>query len=83
MRPLARNLSVLKIEKDSGSSSDTNVTLRTSATMATELAFAVENGKVWIVLRPAAGAKDVEPRVVTADSLLFGVKPLQSGGVDK
>src|SRR5690349_21507297 len=84
MRTLASNLSVLKVEKDgSGSSSDTNVTLRASSTMATEIAFAVENGKVWIVLRPAAGAKDVTPRVVTADSLLFGVKPVQAGGVDK
>ena len=78
MRTLARNLSVLKVENaGAGSSQDTNVTLRASATMATELAFAAENGKVWLVLRPAAGAKDVEPRIVTADSLLFGVKPLQ------
>jgi Flp pilus assembly protein CpaB len=78
MRTLARNLSVLKVDKaGTGSSDDTNVTLRASATMATEIAFAVENGKVWIVLRPAAGAKEVEPRVVTADALLFGVKPLQ------
>jgi Flp pilus assembly protein CpaB len=85
MRTLATNLSVLKVEKEGGGSSngDTNVTLRSSATMAAELAFAVENGKVWIVLRPAAGAKDVDPRVVTADTLLFGVKPLQAGGVDK
>lgn len=78
MRTLARNLSVLKVENaGAGNSQDTNVTLRASATMATELAFAAENGKVWLVLRPAAGAKDVEPRVVSADALLFGVKPLQ------
>jgi pilus assembly protein CpaB len=84
MRTLATNLSVLKVEKDGGgSNANTNVTLRSSATMAAELAFAVENGKVWIILRPAAGAKDVDPRVVTADTLLFGVKPLQAGGVNK
>jgi len=78
MRTLARDLSVLKVEKEgSGNSRDTNVTLRASATMATEIAFAAENGKVWLVLRPAAGAKDVEPRIVTAEALLFGVKPLQ------
>jgi Flp pilus assembly protein CpaB len=78
MRTLARNLSVLKVDKQgSGNSNDTNVTLRASATMATELAFAAENGKLWLVLRPAAGARDVAPRVVSADSLLFGVKPLQ------
>ena len=78
MRTLARNLSVLKVEKQgSGSNGDTNVTLRAPGTMAAELAFASENGKVWLVLRPAAGAKDVDPRIVSADSLLFGVKPLQ------
>ena len=84
VRTLSSNLSVLKVDKDgAGASSDTNVTLRASSTMAEEIAFAVENGKVWIVLRPAAGAKDVDPRVVTADSLLVGVKPLQAGGVNK
>jgi Flp pilus assembly protein CpaB len=78
MRTLASNLSVLKVDKDGGGGSkDTNVTLRASSTMAAELAFAAENGKLWLVLRPAAGAKDVEPRIVTADALLFGVKPLQ------
>ena len=76
MRTLARDISVLKVEKQGGGK-DTNVTLRASATMATEIAFAVENGKVWLTLRPAAGAKEVEPRIVTADALLFGVKPLQ------
>jgi pilus assembly protein CpaB len=79
MRSLAKNVSVLKIDKgtSTASSGNANVTLRVNATMATEIAFAAENGKVWIVLRPAAGAKDVEPRIVTAESLLFGVKPLQ------
>jgi Flp pilus assembly protein CpaB len=76
MRTLARDISVLKVEKQGGGK-DANVTLRASATMATEIAFAVENGKVWLTLRPAAGAKEVEPRIVTADALLFGVKPLQ------
>jgi Flp pilus assembly protein CpaB len=84
VRTLASNLSVLKVEKQgAGSNGDSNVTLRASSTMASELAFAVENGKVWIVLRPAAGAKDVDPRIISADQLLVGVKPLQSGGVDK
>jgi Flp pilus assembly protein CpaB len=76
MRTLASNLSVLKVDKQNGNS-DTIVTLRASATMATEIAFTAENGKVWLVLRPAAGAKDVAPQIVSAESLLFGAKPLQ------
>src|SRR3954452_18240399 len=76
MRTLARNLSVLKVEKaggGGGGGGDTNGTLCAPPTMAAELAFTAENGKLWLVLRPAAGAKDVDPRVVTADALLFGV----------
>jgi Flp pilus assembly protein CpaB len=82
MRALATNVSVLKVEKTggSGSSNNANVTLRVSAPMATKLAFASDNGKLWIVLRPAAGAKETTPSIVSVNSLLFGVKPLQVNG---
>jgi Flp pilus assembly protein CpaB len=81
MRALATNVSVLKVDKNSGgSSNNANVTLRVSAPMATKLAFASDNGKLWIVLRPAAGAKEVTPSIVSVNSLLFGVKPLQVNG---
>jgi hypothetical protein len=56
------------------------VTLRASAQEATELAFAADNGKLWIVLRPAAGAREVKPSLVSANSVLFGVKPLHVEG---
>jgi Flp pilus assembly protein CpaB len=81
MRALATNISVLKVEKSSGgSSANANVTLRVSAAMATKLAFASDNGKVWIVLRPAAGAKEIRPSIVSVNSLLFGVRALQADG---
>lgn len=82
---LASNVLVLKTAKPSGGgagggSSTSNVTLRVSAQMATKLAFAADNGKVWIVLRPAAGAKESSPSVASVNSLLFGVKPLSARG---
>jgi pilus assembly protein CpaB len=79
MKPLASNVLVLKTDKTgAGSSSNSNVTLRVSASMATKLAFASENGKVWLVLRPA-GAKEAPSTPVSANSILFGVKPIQGG----
>jgi Flp pilus assembly protein CpaB len=82
MRVLATNVSVLKIDKSSGggTSGTANVTMRVKADMATKLAFAADNGKVWVVLRPAAGAKEPSPSLVSVNSLLFGVKPLQVNG---
>jgi pilus assembly protein CpaB len=79
MKPVATNILVLKTEKQgAGSSSTSNVALRVSAAMATKLAFASENGKVWLVLRPA-GAKEAPSVPVSVNSLLFGVKPVQAG----
>jgi Flp pilus assembly protein CpaB len=79
MKPLATNILVLKTEKaGAGSSSNSNVTLRVNAGMATKLTFASENGKVWLVLRPA-GAKEGPSTPVSVNSLLFGVKPIQGG----
>jgi Flp pilus assembly protein CpaB len=42
---------------------------------ATKLAFASDNGKLWLALRPAAGAKTAAPSVVTAETLMLGVSP--------
>jgi pilus assembly protein CpaB len=79
MKPLATNVLVLKTDKQgAGSSSNSNVTLRVGAGMATKLAFASENGKIWLVLRPA-GAKEGPSTPVSVNSLLFGVKPVQGG----
>lgn len=54
----------------------TNVSLETNDQQAAELAFASENGKVWLSLRPSAGAKSSKPRIVTAETLLLGVPPV-------
>ena len=44
---------------------------------AAELAFASDNGKLWLALRPSAGAKASRPRIVTVETLLLGVPPVQ------
>jgi len=42
---------------------------------ATKLAFAADNGKLWLALRPAAGAKTTPPSLVTVETLMLGVSP--------
>src|SRR4051794_21173304 len=52
-----------------------NVTLRLSEKAKPELAFASDNGKVWIVLRAQAGAKQSAMSLVTLDRLLLRTRP--------
>jgi pilus assembly protein CpaB len=46
------------------------LTLRAPLRQAAELAYAADNGKLWFVLRPASGAKTVNPGLINAQSLL-------------
>jgi Flp pilus assembly protein CpaB len=59
-----------------GSSQTKNIVLRVAAKEAAEVAFASDNGKLWIVLRPAAGATHAAPSLVTLDRLLLGQDPI-------
>jgi Flp pilus assembly protein CpaB len=54
-----------------------NVSLRVNDEDAAKLAFASDNGKLWLSLRPSAGAKSSPPRIVTAETLLLGARPIQ------
>lgn len=56
-----------------GASTTSDVTLRVDDKQAAQLAFASDNGKLWIVLRPRAGAAETRPDLVTVETLLFGV----------
>jgi len=57
----------------SGSSgSATSMTLRTSPSGAARLAFASENGEVWIVLRPATGGGTISPNPTSLQKVLSG-----------
>lgn len=51
------------------------VTLRAPMREAAQLAYAADNGHLWFVLRPASGAKTVNPGIVNAQTLL-NAKPV-------
>jgi hypothetical protein len=56
--------------------SDTSVVIRANSNQAAAIAWAADNGKVWLVLRPSVNATPARPTLVTAESLLIGVRPL-------
>ena len=82
-RPMLRlilpDVSVLEIgEKASGAgSATTNVSLRVDDLEAAQLAFASDNGKLWLALRPSAGAKASRRDIVTVETMLLGVPPVR------
>jgi Flp pilus assembly protein CpaB len=85
LRTLMANVLVLNApgsdtsgKTSSGNSS--NVTLRVSATDAAKLAFASDNGKIWIVLRPPTGGTNPGASPVTLESLLSGSPSISNGG---
>jgi Flp pilus assembly protein CpaB len=48
------------------------VVLRGTGRQTAELAWAADNGRLWLVLRPASGAKPQRPGLVTAQRLIAG-----------
>jgi Flp pilus assembly protein CpaB len=61
---------------------ESDVVLKVKADDAGALAFAADNGKIWLVLRGAnATGPDVQRQVTyTVNSLLLGSKSSQAGG---
>jgi Flp pilus assembly protein CpaB len=55
----------------------TNVSLGVDDVEAAKVAFASDNGKLWLALRPSAGAKSSTPGIVTIETMLLGVPPVQ------
>jgi Flp pilus assembly protein CpaB len=53
-----------------------SLVIRANYQRAIELAFAADNGVLWLMLRPAANVKATPPEAVTVESLLFGVQPI-------
>jgi Flp pilus assembly protein CpaB len=62
------------------SNATSNATLEVNSSQAAALAYAADNGKVWLVLRPAHANATPPPSAVTVQSLLFGSKPVSTGG---
>jgi Flp pilus assembly protein CpaB len=80
-RPMLRlilpNVSVLAVGDKAKGTGTTNVSLRVDDVDAAQLAFAADNGKLWLALRPSAGAKPSRSGLVTVETMLLGVPPVQ------
>jgi Flp pilus assembly protein CpaB len=85
LRLLMSNVQVLKAASESGGglggqSQKTSVTMNVTDVQAGPLAFAADNGKVWLVLRPANTNATAPSSVITIESLLLGSTAIPSGG---
>ena len=76
---IMQNILVVAIGGSSGFGNDTSpqVSLRTTPNQAAELAFASDNGRLWLILRPPTGGRLSSPAPVTVETLLLGVPPVQ------
>jgi Flp pilus assembly protein CpaB len=77
LRMILSDVAVLAVGEKQKGSTGTNVSLGVDDLRAAELAFASDNGKLWLALRPSAGAKASRPRIVTVETLLLGAPPIQ------
>lgn len=85
LRTLMQNLLVLDApaavtdgKGGGGSAKPKEVTLRVTDKQAPKLAFAADNGKVWLVLRPQNGRDSETQSLVTLEQLLLGTKSVRS-----
>lgn len=80
-RPMLRlilpNVAVLAIGEKASGAGTTNVSLGVDDLDAAQLAFASDNGTLWLALRPSAGAKASRRPIVTVETMLLGVPPVQ------
>jgi Flp pilus assembly protein CpaB len=82
IRTMLQNVLVLKVPQVDGGVGGTdtaNITIRVTDREAAAMAYAADNGKVWFVLRPPAGASQSPPSSVNLEELLSGSNPIQSG----
>jgi Flp pilus assembly protein CpaB len=83
LKVLMRNVLVLRAPIGgigAEGSSGGNIVLRATDIKAAHLAYAVDNGKLWLLLRPQTGATNSPIPQVTLNTLLLGTKPIQIGG---
>jgi Flp pilus assembly protein CpaB len=76
LRLIVPDVPVLKINGGKGglgSATTANVALKVTAKQAANLAFASDNGKLWLVLRPPTGAKPSPPNLVTLETEILGL----------
>jgi Flp pilus assembly protein CpaB len=81
LRMILRDALVLKAPEKASSSvalnKTQNVVVRAPDSKAAEIAFAVDNGKVWLTLRPKAGAENSPQELIRLEQLLAGTRPIK------
>jgi Flp pilus assembly protein CpaB len=85
LRMLMQNVLVLDVPKKAskggvsggGANETSEITLRVAAEAAPKVAFAADNGKLWLVLRPQNGAKLDRTALVSLASLLSDSRPVR------
>jgi Flp pilus assembly protein CpaB len=76
LRLIMQNVQVAEIKTSGGGfggGGGTGVGLKVTDKQAANLAFASDNGRIWLTLRPASGAKPTKPDLVTVETLMLGV----------
>ena len=77
LRLIMSDITVVAVGSKSGfGSSTTNVSLKVNDVQAAKLAFASDNGKLWLALRPATGGTSSPPTIVTVETMLLGQSPV-------
>ena len=69
-QPAEAGAAVVMARSGVGSAGGSVVTLRAPSRLAAQIAFSSDNGKLWIALRPAAGAPGVKGNIVTLSEVL-------------
>jgi Flp pilus assembly protein CpaB len=77
LRLIMADVPVFAVGEKARGSGTTNVSLGVDDVKAAQLAFAADNGKIWLALRPSAGAARSRPGLVTVETMLLGVPPVR------
>jgi Flp pilus assembly protein CpaB len=77
LRLIMADVPVLDVGEKATGSGSTNISLGVDDVKAAQLAFAADNGKVWLALRPSAGSARSRPALVTIETMLLGVPPVK------
>jgi pilus assembly protein CpaB len=79
IKPLMRNVLVLSVPGAEGNATGGggggHVVVKVPDARAADVAYAADHGKLWLLLRPQAGARDAQIPTVTLDSLLTEETP--------
>jgi Flp pilus assembly protein CpaB len=81
LRLIMQNVAVVDLKtanRSLGGQSNSQVVLRTTPVQASKLAFASDNGRVWLVLRPSTGGTASPPNLVTVGTEILNQPSIQA-----